>query len=453
MRTILARAHRRTRLPGRCDGSRYNATDGAAGGTRRLAKPRRRAARRVRRPCARIAAMTDPILRAEALTKIVTSGDAPLTILDDVSFDDRAGRHGRDRRRVRLRQDDAARPARRPRPPDVAARCWSTARRCPALDEDARAALRQRLLGFVFQSFQLLPALTALENVMLPLELAGADDAEPRARVWLARVGLAQAHDALSAAALRRRAAARRDRARVRRRAEAPDGRRADRQPRRRDRRRGRRPHVPAQSRARHDAACSSRTISRSRRAARAGFRCRRAGSSATSDAAACATLAMQDAAARAAHAARATGAPASLRVLIAALVLAVGSVGTVGFFADRVKGALDDAGEPAARRRPHDLGRPPAARRVRRRRRAQRGLATTPVIRFNSMVPPPPGASGRRPARCSPTSRRSRDGYPLRGAIMLADRARPEGRRHDATFPTRGEAWPDYAPRAIASA
>ena len=61
-----------------------------------------------------------------------------------------------------------------------------------ALDEDARAELRGRLLGFVFQSFQLLPALTALENVMLPLELAGADDAEPRAREMLARVGLAE---------------------------------------------------------------------------------------------------------------------------------------------------------------------------------------------------------------------------------------------------------------------
>jgi putative ABC transport system ATP-binding protein len=57
-------------------------------------------------------------------------------------------------------------------------------------DEDERAALRQRLLGFVFQSFQLLPALTALENVMLPLELAGAPDAPAKARDWLARVGL-----------------------------------------------------------------------------------------------------------------------------------------------------------------------------------------------------------------------------------------------------------------------
>ncbi|MCE1170728.1 ABC transporter ATP-binding protein [Azovibrio restrictus] len=58
------------------------------------------------------------------------------------------------------------------------------------LDEDQRARLRGRLLGFVFQSFQLLPALTALENVMLPLELAGADAAEARAREWLERVGL-----------------------------------------------------------------------------------------------------------------------------------------------------------------------------------------------------------------------------------------------------------------------
>lgn len=59
-----------------------------------------------------------------------------------------------------------------------------------ALDEDGRAKLRGRLVGFVFQSFQLLPALTALENVMLPLELNGASEAEGRARAILTRVGL-----------------------------------------------------------------------------------------------------------------------------------------------------------------------------------------------------------------------------------------------------------------------
>jgi len=60
------------------------------------------------------------------------------------------------------------------------------------LDEDGRAALRARLLGFVFQSFQLLPALNALENVMLPLELAGEAGAADRAEKMLSRVGLAE---------------------------------------------------------------------------------------------------------------------------------------------------------------------------------------------------------------------------------------------------------------------
>ena len=58
------------------------------------------------------------------------------------------------------------------------------------LDEDERAALRGETIGFVFQSFQLLPALSALENVMLPLELAGALDAATVSRQWLERVGL-----------------------------------------------------------------------------------------------------------------------------------------------------------------------------------------------------------------------------------------------------------------------
>lgn len=61
-----------------------------------------------------------------------------------------------------------------------------------AMDEDARAALRARQMGFVFQSFQLLAHLTALENVMLPLELAGRRDARTAARDMLERVGLGQ---------------------------------------------------------------------------------------------------------------------------------------------------------------------------------------------------------------------------------------------------------------------
>ncbi len=61
-----------------------------------------------------------------------------------------------------------------------------------ALDEDERAALRARQVGFVFQSFQLMGNLTALENVMLPLELAGRRDARKAAGDMLARVGLGE---------------------------------------------------------------------------------------------------------------------------------------------------------------------------------------------------------------------------------------------------------------------
>jgi putative ABC transport system ATP-binding protein len=61
-----------------------------------------------------------------------------------------------------------------------------------ALDEDGRAALRGRRMGFVFQSFQLMPHLTALENVSLPLELRGAPDARAQAAEMLRRVGLGE---------------------------------------------------------------------------------------------------------------------------------------------------------------------------------------------------------------------------------------------------------------------
>jgi putative ABC transport system ATP-binding protein len=67
--------------------------------------------------------------------------------------------------------------------------------RLSALDEDGRAKLRGERIGFVFQSFQLLPALTALENAMLPLELRGDRDAEGPARAILSRVGLAERLD------------------------------------------------------------------------------------------------------------------------------------------------------------------------------------------------------------------------------------------------------------------
>jgi len=135
--------------------------------------------------------MAQPLLRAAHLTKIVTSGEAPLTILDDVGFAIDAGdavaivgASGSGKTTLLGLLAGLDRPS--------SGEVWLDGNALSVLDEDARAAQRQRLLGFVFQSFQLLPALTALENVMLPLELAGTADAAARARDWLARVGLAK---------------------------------------------------------------------------------------------------------------------------------------------------------------------------------------------------------------------------------------------------------------------
>ena len=135
--------------------------------------------------------MPESILRTSRLTKIVTSGEAPLTILDDVGFavdpgDTVAvvGASGSGKTTLLGLLAGLDSP--------TSGEVWIDGNALSGLDEDARAALRQRLLGFVFQSFQLLPALTALENVMLPLELAGGADAAATAREWLARVGLAK---------------------------------------------------------------------------------------------------------------------------------------------------------------------------------------------------------------------------------------------------------------------
>lgn len=63
------------------------------------------------------------------------------------------------------------------------------------LSEDERASVRNRYVGFVFQNFQLIPTLNALENVMVPLELQGNKNAETTARQWLAKVGLSDRLD------------------------------------------------------------------------------------------------------------------------------------------------------------------------------------------------------------------------------------------------------------------
>ena len=129
------------------------------------------------------------IVRVAALGKQVATGDTRLTILDGVSFDVAAGEavaivgvsgSGKSTLLGLLAGLDTP----------SAGRVLIDGHDLYALDEDGRAALRARLVGFVFQSFQLLPAMTALENVMLPLELAGASDTRRAATVMLARVGL-----------------------------------------------------------------------------------------------------------------------------------------------------------------------------------------------------------------------------------------------------------------------
>ena len=129
------------------------------------------------------------IVQAEGLAKEVPSGDGSLVILDDINFAARAGEavaivgasgSGKSTLLGLLAGLDS--PSR--------GRVLLDGHDLSVLDEDGRAALRARLLGFVFQSFQLLPAFTALENVLLPLELAGIPDAETQARQMLLRVGL-----------------------------------------------------------------------------------------------------------------------------------------------------------------------------------------------------------------------------------------------------------------------
>ncbi|MEP7083225.1 MAG: ABC transporter ATP-binding protein [Betaproteobacteria bacterium] len=135
------------------------------------------------------ASTPESIVRTDALTKIVQSGAAPLTILDNVSASINAGESvaivgasgsGKTTLLGLIAGLDVP----------TSGEVWLRGKALHSLDEDARARLRQEMLGFVFQSFQLLPALTALENVMLPLELAGAAQPERTARDWLTKVGL-----------------------------------------------------------------------------------------------------------------------------------------------------------------------------------------------------------------------------------------------------------------------
>jgi len=129
------------------------------------------------------------VLKAENLCKQVSSPEGPLTIVDGVSFDIAAGESvavtgpsgaGKSTLLALLAGLDLP----------TAGKVWLDGVDLTSLDEDGRARLRAQRVGFVFQSFHLIPAPTALENVMLPLELAGRRDARAAATQTLGRVGL-----------------------------------------------------------------------------------------------------------------------------------------------------------------------------------------------------------------------------------------------------------------------
>ncbi|MBE0612954.1 MAG: ATP-binding cassette domain-containing protein [Burkholderiales bacterium] len=136
-------------------------------------------------------ASNSPMIKAAGLSKVVPNGTSQLVILHEIEFEVMAGEavaivgasgSGKSTLLGLLAGLDTP----------SAGSVHLDGADLFALDEDGRAALRARLLGFVFQSFQLLPALNALENVMLPLELAGAADAARRATAMMERVGLGE---------------------------------------------------------------------------------------------------------------------------------------------------------------------------------------------------------------------------------------------------------------------
>ncbi|QIL89529.1 ATP-binding cassette domain-containing protein [Microbulbifer sp. SH-1] len=129
------------------------------------------------------------MLQAENLHHRVTTSEGQLTLLNDISLQLQAGQSlaitgasGSGKSTLLGLLAGLDRPSE--------GRIWLAGEEITAMDEEQRAALRARCVGFVFQTFQLLPGLTARENVMLPSELRGERNAGRRAQEFLERVGL-----------------------------------------------------------------------------------------------------------------------------------------------------------------------------------------------------------------------------------------------------------------------
>jgi putative ABC transport system ATP-binding protein len=133
---------------------------------------------------------TKPVLQAIGLTKQVKSPEGTLVILSDVTIDIPAGQtaaiigaSGAGKSTLLALLAGLDEPS--------SGKVLLNGVELTALSEDGRAAARAQHVGFVFQSFHLVPSLTALENVMLPMELAGSNNARAAAREVLEKVGLA----------------------------------------------------------------------------------------------------------------------------------------------------------------------------------------------------------------------------------------------------------------------
>ena len=291
-----------------------------------------------------------------------------------------------------------------------------------SLDEDGRARVRGEKIGFVFQSFQLLPSLTALENVMVPLELRGDADAEPR-RAILSERGPGRAPVPVPGATVRRRTTAGRPGARIRDAAVAVFRRRTDRQSRYPDR--------PGMIEKLFDLnAEAGTTLVLVTHDEHLAVRCthvapgwRPAGGHVN-----VARLAWRQL--------RRDLKAGDIRILLAALTLAVVAVTAVGFVTDRAERALAIeanrllGGDAVVR------GDAPIAGRVRTAANAP-GLHRTETVELDSMIRVGEGADA---SLKLGELRALGTGFPLRGRFRIAGLDAIE--RDTSTIPQPGTAW-----------